>query len=98
MFILQRPRRGSPVVRRTDPAGTGISECTTIRSGLQTCLGAHNDPSSATRRTGRVDCKPRRHAGFAAAHGYAALGCVLHGPLLFCLRPKAAGRGYIFLS
>ena len=33
-----------------------------------------------------------------AAHGYAALGCVLHGPLLFCLRPKAAGRGYIFLS
>ena len=57
-----------------------------------------NDPSSATRRTGRVDCKPRRHAGFAAAHGYAALGCVLHGPLLFCLRPKAAGRGYIFLS
>jgi hypothetical protein len=28
-----------------------------------------NDPSSATRPTGRYDCKPRRHAGFAAAHG-----------------------------
>jgi len=28
-----------------------------------------NDPSSATRRTGRNDCKPQRHAGFAAAHG-----------------------------
>jgi hypothetical protein len=28
-----------------------------------------NDPSSATRRTGRNDCKPRRPAGFAAAHG-----------------------------
>ena len=28
-----------------------------------------NDPSSATRRTGRMDCKPRRHAGFAAAPG-----------------------------
>ena len=28
-----------------------------------------NDPSSATRRTGREDCQPRRHAGFAAAHG-----------------------------
>src|SRR6185436_6306140 len=24
-----------------------------------------NDPSSATRPTGRVNCKPRRHAGFA---------------------------------
>jgi hypothetical protein len=28
-----------------------------------------NDPSSATRHTGRNDCQPRRHAGFAAAHG-----------------------------
>ena len=28
-----------------------------------------NDPSSATRHAGRNDCKPRRHAGFAAAHG-----------------------------
>jgi hypothetical protein len=28
-----------------------------------------NDPSSATRHSGRNDCKPRRHAGFAAAHG-----------------------------
>ena len=28
-----------------------------------------NDPSSATRPTGRGDCKPRRQAGFAAAHG-----------------------------
>jgi len=28
-----------------------------------------NDQSSATRRTGRNDCQPRRHAGFAAAHG-----------------------------
>ena len=28
-----------------------------------------NDPSSATRPTGRMDCKPRRYAGFAAAHG-----------------------------
>jgi len=28
-----------------------------------------NDPSSATRPAGRNDCKPRRHAGFAAAHG-----------------------------
>ena len=25
--------------------------------------------SSATRPSGRYDCKPRRHAGFAAAHG-----------------------------
>jgi len=28
-----------------------------------------NDPSSATRPSGRVDCKPWHHAGFAAAHG-----------------------------
>ena len=28
-----------------------------------------NDPSSATRHTRRADCKPWRHAGFAAAHG-----------------------------
>jgi hypothetical protein len=28
-----------------------------------------NDPSSATRHTGRSNCKPWRHAGFAAAHG-----------------------------
>jgi hypothetical protein len=28
-----------------------------------------NDKSSATRPAGRVDCKPWRHAGFAAAHG-----------------------------
>ena len=28
-----------------------------------------NDPSSATRRTGRNDCNRDAHAGFAAAHG-----------------------------
>ena len=28
-----------------------------------------NDPSSATRPTGRVDCNRDAHAGFAAAHG-----------------------------
>lgn len=28
-----------------------------------------NDPSSATRRTGRTDCNRDAHAGFAAAHG-----------------------------
>lgn len=27
-----------------------------------------NDPSSVTRPAGRTDCKPWRHAGFAAAH------------------------------
>jgi hypothetical protein len=33
------------------------------------CAERHNDTSSATRRTGRNNCKPRRPAGFAAAHG-----------------------------
>jgi hypothetical protein len=28
-----------------------------------------NDPSSATRPTGRTDCNRDAHAGFAAAHG-----------------------------
>jgi hypothetical protein len=28
-----------------------------------------NDPSSATRRTGRVDCNHDAHTGFAAAQG-----------------------------
>jgi hypothetical protein len=28
-----------------------------------------DDPSSATRRTRRNACQPRRYAGFAAAHG-----------------------------
>src|SRR6476659_2556926 len=32
------------------------------------CFLPH-DPSSATRHTRRSDCKPRRHAGFAAAIG-----------------------------
>ena len=59
MLFLQCPRRGSPVVRRTDPAGPGFSECTTIRSGLQTCLGAHNERLQQ-RASGakRVCCKP----------------------------------------
>ncbi len=32
-------------------------------------LGSANDPSSATRRTGRNDCNRDAPAGFAAAHG-----------------------------
>ena len=32
-----------------------------------------NDPSSATRRTGRVDCYRDARAGFAAAHGSAII-------------------------
>src|SRR5260370_41545556 len=35
-------------------------------------LDPPNDPSSATRRTGRVDCNHSAMAGFAAAHGYCA--------------------------
>ena len=42
-----------------------------LRSYYSDCDGVltPNDPSSATRPTGRTDCQPRRHAGFAAAHG-----------------------------
>ena len=59
VLFSQRPRRGSPVVRRTDPAGPGFSECTIIGSGLQTCLGAHNERLQQ-RASGakRVCCKP----------------------------------------
>jgi hypothetical protein len=33
------------------------------------CVKPANDPSSATRRTGRNDCNRDAPAGFAAAHG-----------------------------
>src|SRR5215510_10266994 len=42
------------------------------RSALMTCIVATNNPSSATRRTGRNDCNRDAPAGFAAACGYAA--------------------------
>ena len=34
-----------------------------------TCVMPPNDPSSATRRTGRNNCNRDAPAGFAAAHG-----------------------------
>jgi len=52
----QRPRRGSPVVRRADPAGPDVSKCTTVRRDLPTFLGAHNVWRQW--RAQRVHCTP----------------------------------------
>jgi len=38
----QRPRRGSPVVRRADPACPGESSCKCIRRDRVSCLGPYN--------------------------------------------------------
>jgi hypothetical protein len=55
-LFSQRPRRGSPVVRRADPAGPDFTECTTVRRDLPTYLGAHNRGFSGERS--EVRCKP----------------------------------------
>jgi hypothetical protein len=52
----QRPRRGSSVVCRADPAGPDFSKCTTVRRDLPTFLGAHNRGFSGERS--EVRCKP----------------------------------------
>jgi hypothetical protein len=48
---------------RTNPKAASIS-----RMGVNVIMPP-NDPSSATRRTGRNDCNRDAPAGFAAAHG-----------------------------
>lgn len=65
--FLQRPGRDSPVVRRTDPAGSGFSECTTIRRGLLTLLGLI---------TMRFSCARAKRSVSAATAGYAAVHTV----------------------
>ena len=47
--------------------GPGDTKTVRIEHGVWTLVP--NDPSSATRHTGRHDCNRDAHAGFAAAHG-----------------------------
>ena len=52
----QRPRRGSPVVRRADPACPGESSCKCIRRDRVSCLGPYNVWRQW--RAQRVHCTP----------------------------------------
>jgi hypothetical protein len=47
---------------------TSLDEWNKVYAAYE-ALKASNDPSSATRRTGRTDCNRDAPAGFAAAHG-----------------------------
>jgi hypothetical protein len=54
----------------TDANRPTILLCDKLNKSLRDKIAKQqNDPSSATRRTGRVDCNRDALAGFAAAHG-----------------------------
>ena len=60
----QRPRRGSPVVRRADPACPGESSCKCLRRDRVSCLGPYN--RGRQRRASEAKRSPL-HAGLAGA-------------------------------
>jgi len=68
LFELSASRQTTDKTAGNPPAGPTATEAASTTS-----VERPNDPSSATRLAGRVNCKPRRHAGFAAAHGLAHL-------------------------
>ena len=73
----QRPSHGTvPIPIDAQPAGEkGECKAQHTRNVADTsALNMHNDPSSATRRTGRGDCNRSAMAGFAAAHGVRRCG------------------------
>jgi hypothetical protein len=68
-----RPDQDGTGLALIAPPFLGASACFLLHSLMSILIVAKslgpNDPSSATRHARRMDCKPRRHAGFAAAHG-----------------------------
>jgi hypothetical protein len=68
------PEYGSPSLILTTVAQPENNKSKSISTGF---ICYPNAPSSATRRTRRMDCKPRRPAGFAASHG-SALRLIVH--------------------
>ena len=67
---------GEPISRNERMANSAIAQqerqripIAAVRSQVNAFMVTPNDPSSATRRTGRDDCNRDAPAGFAAAHG-----------------------------